>query len=113
MQLASGNYLAGGNYAGGKDTAESAPLNESLDAPVIVSVPKADEVIHAENTGTEESGTEVSNAEVINTDADIDLKKTPELKKKKVEGFYSKKADKEAIAEQPIVKVDDDNTASK
>ena len=118
MQLASGNYLAGGNYADsdyacGKDTAESAPLNESLDAPVIVSVPKADEVIHAENTGTEESGTEVSNAEVINTDADIDLKKAPELKKKKVEGFYSKKADKEAIAEQPIVKVDDDNTASK
>lgn len=108
MQLASGNYLAGG-----KDTAESAPLNESLDAPVIVSVPKADEVIHAENTGAEESGTEVSNAEVINTDADIDLKKSPELKKKKVEGFYSKKADKEAIAEQPIVKVDDDNTASK
>lgn len=85
--------LASGNYAGSNDIAESAPLTETLDAPVIVSVPKADEVI---------------NAEVINTDTDINLKKSPELKKKKIDGFYSKKADKEAV-----VKVDDDNKASK
>ena len=123
MQLASGNYLAGGNYAdsnyaGSNYIAESAPLKEPLDASLIVSAPKADEVVKAETSGskvitTEVNNPEVINAEVINTDTDINLKKAPELKRKKVEGFYSKKADEETIAEQPVIKSDDDNKNDK